>query len=293
VASAPALAVVPYFEGFEAGWVCDTTAATTWAVATQAASGTGGITSYAGSFHGLVTASTNGHAGNGPGWGSGESPPPPYSDSGNRMNVWDASAFQSWYRIDAVYIDNSWSSIETFAAGYYQEMCRQNGTESEVYGFEFGSADPNGANPGTIFWVGDKDPDSTSWELQANYWSTQTGWYQLVWEFFEYDNAGTKYVAAYEWLIEPDGTIVSIEDRNTGTQRLGGTWLNTVAGAGVYDVNNPAGTQASANLYTLVGIDSLAIDNTTTGLGSAPPIPEPASLALLALGGLAMLRRRR
>jgi hypothetical protein len=76
-----------------------------------------------------------------------------------------------------------------------------------------------------------------------------------------------------EYLLElPNGNVVY----NEGTKLL------------VYDISNP---DLPAALFTYeVGSDITAL---TVATALVPAVPEPATVTLLGIGGLAMLRRRR
>jgi hypothetical protein len=279
----PAMADVPYFEGFEnPSSVSDSTALTTWSAATRVTSGTNSITSYAGSAHGILYASSDVAGGSGPGWGSPEPPPPNFTDSGNRMANddadnygWDYTPFKPTGFSLAAYLDTDWIGTG-FGMSLYQFGMKGPGTLDQVYGFELGES---AVSPGSFFIVGDHDPGSfPAWEGQGGganvYRNDQTGWYVFEWHLF--DEAG--YTAAHLYITDPAGTRTQLSDRNSATDYvIGGGWT-------------PAemGPQATMALLALTGVHTIPVDNTQSWI-----IPEPATLALLALGSLVLLRRRR
>lgn len=268
--SAPAMALIPNFEGFEnPAWAPDTQGspnATTFSSGTRIVSGGDGLPSFNGSAHLRLTNATTFHGG----------------------LITDAMA--PWGMETAVYIDIDTDLAPDAATISYlrlnQDAMRNNGYQQSFLLYAV-NGDPNNitiADPTGENWVkmyaynGDDGVGSYRFKARTapDAWDIpSSGWYNLKWDFYLRD-------------IEPDGDFETM-------------CVQTVydsSGALLHTFNEIGGWLATPGSQTHIGLNvrgggnvaSIAIDDVQTYWNV---IPEPASLSLLAIGGLMILRRRR
>src|SRR5688572_8683942 len=98
---------------------------------------------------------------------------------------------------------------------------------------------------------------------------------------FEHRVYGKDLSGNYTVLL---GSVIT-KDYSNGA---GGTFDTVTGGWYSWIVNSPALNAADAHIY----VDNAGWTDGTHSIND-PPIPEPTALGLLALGGVAMFRRRR
>jgi hypothetical protein len=260
--AAPAMAVLPNFEGWEdPNWVQDTTRAATWRNATRVTSGSDGITSYNGVAHAHIMF-TDLWPGSGP-WSAGT------FHGGPMTGTWQDCTVQLAMYIDMSdpnITDGQWSfeidQAISSTMGSYAQGCIIHGgndpnTDTVVFAQDGNSYGyPDGYVGGV--WLRGAKP---------HYEASATGWYVLEWDLYD-DGTGALYCDS--GVYDPSGTYHNLT-----------TW-------GIGNTSNRAG-HAQQWTCSIHGMDYLIVDDSQVfGV-----IPEPASLALLGLGGLALLRRRR
>lgn len=260
---APAFGLIPNFQGFEdPGWAPDTTTdsatRTTWNEGTRVTSGTGGITSYNGGAHLTVDGGASTSHG---GWitdplGTG----------------WTLS-YAIYIDIDTVFAPDT--AVKGF--GIDQSTMRNNGymqshlvlavngdtAQSETWTRMF--VDNQGWSSGSARYLARTRTDA--WDIPAS------GWYNIRVDFIKENMDADPELenASYASVYSPAGVLLHSFGRRGG-------WL---ADPGMQ-------THRTLGINGLAGATSLALDDVQTMW-----IPEPASLSLLALGGLMLLRRRR
>jgi hypothetical protein len=90
--------------------------------------------------------------------------------------------------------------------------------------------------------------------------------------------------------IGQEAGTTSKENMLSGSEVVSQWEVPISIGTGTYESDLPSFSSASANVFTAVNdVNTTSADTTT----SVTAIPEPTSLALLGLGGLAMLTRRK
>ena len=145
-----------------------------------------------------------------------------------------------------------------------------NGTTLQTYATRAGDAlfQGNGANGGWNYWEGDTGPDGPA----AGLWNVGSGSQELN---GTYDMMGN----IYEWMESP----YSSGDYETTSGR--------VLRGGSFAFNESCLASTSFRLNTSPHFEYTEL--TDQGFRVASELPEPCTLGLLALGGLALLRPRR
>ncbi len=261
--STSAIAAPPHFEGFEdPGWVANMT--DNWqnyagGAIQRVLSGTNGITSASGVAHAEIYGlSLQNNVFNVPSLGALS----PYT----RFGGYSSSFGPGFTASLDVYLDPAWSDGDGFDLSV--AASKQDGSHLRDFIWHVGIV-------GTDLLVNASNNSDYSYnsfkllnENSGNYYTVgSAGWYTL--ESVFYDDAGSLSV-------------------DFNLRDSGGSLLHTITRGSVAD---DIATIVGGNRYgwfTYNNIEGLAIDNT-----SLAAIPEPATLGLLALGGLALLRRRR
>jgi hypothetical protein len=261
--SAPAMALIPNFEGFEnPAWAPDTQGIpnqTTWDEGTRIVSGGDGLTSFNGSAHGRVAAGAASYHGG---------------------LITDAMA--PWFEV-AVYIDleNDFFPAATVSGfNINQTIMRNNGFQKNfnLMLTNGSGADPNQQWTAMVFdSQGGINRYLTSPGIRPDRWVVPgTGWYNLQMEFYE-------VVGAFGGSPLEEATVAKAHVYNAA-----GTLIHSFNQQGAWLSDPGQQTHMDISINNLTGPASLAIDDVQTYW-----VPEPASLSLLALGGLMLLRRRR
>ncbi|HPF41284.1 MAG TPA: PEP-CTERM sorting domain-containing protein [Phycisphaerae bacterium] len=257
-----ASASIPHFEGFEdPGWTAgqpDNWQNYVGGDIQRVASGTAGITSSAGTGHGILTnLSVQPDVFNNPSLGASS----PYTRFGGY-----STSFGGGYTASLdVYLDTGWTAGQGF-----DYSVAANGTDNAHkrdfifhVGVVGGQLMVNASNNSDYNYNSFKLINENAGNKHV---VAASGWYTL--EHVFYDNAG---------LLSVDFNL-----RDSGGSLL---WSVTRGG-------NPADMIPSViggnryGWFTYNNIDGLAIDNVSL-------VPEPSSIALLLIGGVATLRRRR
>jgi len=251
-----AQATIGYFEGFEdAGWVANQTDNWQNYSGGEVQRSTSG-TSSSGSAHGIITNLQTGTDvfGN-PSLGAGG----PYTRFGGYTSDF-AGGFTA--SLD-VYLDTAWAAGKGF--DYTVAINNQSNSHLRDYMFHVGVTDQGllvNASNNTDRNFNERKLEN---ENSGNYYTVATsGWYTLQQDFYN-DNGN----------VSVDMILLS----STGSQ----IWNVTRTSA------DDIATTAGGHRYgwmTYNNIDGLAIDNVSM-------VPEPATMCLLALGGLLLRRKRR
>lgn len=258
-AAMPAWASDLYSNGFE-------TNTTDWsAAAARVASGTNGITSASGSFHAQASASTPFTRWGGYNFGAGDAIPTAFLEYTTSVDIFlDVSGgWANNTRFDfSSAINNSAGTFQRdfiFNAGFYNDAT---GPGANTDRFVISAS--NNSQPGSAFA---KNPARDPIAISA------TGWYTFQHHF--YSNAGT--LAVDMSIFDSSSTLINTWTLSDPTDSIAGTGGNRY---GWFDYNQ---------------FSTLAFDNASLNTAEATLVPEPASIALLALGlaGIGVARRRR
>jgi hypothetical protein len=253
-----ASAATIYSNGFE-------TNTTDWQPpATRVASGTNGITSASGSFHAEAGGAPFSRWG-GYNYGAGNAVPTAFLEYTTSVDIYlDVASAVANNTPDNTRFDFS-SAINTSAGIHFSDFIFNGGFFDDTTAVLDGSpgagtdrfvfSASNNSQPGSAFA---KNPGRSPVAISA------TGWYTFQHHF--YDNAGS---------LKVDMTISDPADNVVGTWTFNSAAIGTIGGNryGWFDYNQ---------------FPVLAFDNAELNV-----VPEPASLGLLALGGTALLGRRR
>lgn len=273
--AAPAFGLIPNFEGFEdPNWApspvttgSDIPYMTTWGSGTRIASGADGVTSYNGSAHFRVDT----------------------SDSLNKRTAHGGyitdllpDAPGGWTLSYAVYIDiDSDFAPDTAVKGFgLEQSTMKNNNYMQSHLVIAVNGDTAQSETWTRMFVDNQGWSSTSARYLArtrtDAWDIpSTGWYNIKVDFVKENMDADPNLenASYASVYSDTGVLLHSFGRRGG-------WLEDPG----------MQTHQSFSLNGLAGVSSLALDDVET---SWIVIPEPASLSLLALGGLMLLRRRR
>jgi MYXO-CTERM domain-containing protein len=105
------------------------------------------------------------------------------------------------------------------------------------------------------------------------------------WQILRFSMSGDGTVDPYLWDVGTNSFIP------LGNQALGGSGSNTMGQPNAsIGIGSLAGSSTQSGKFQ---IDWAYVDTTTARGGTPPPMPEPGTLALLALGAAPLLRRRR
>lgn len=256
VACATSFAVGNHFEGFEAGFAPNQSGNWTdfnGSTISQAASGTDGITSSSGAFHGVVS-NNDSYA--------------TYSFLGGPSSSFGIG-FKT--RLD-VYIDMTLAAVNTGTAatyGFDVSTAAYNQSGSHLRDFIFHIANDAAGN---VLVGGSNNtnysPRADLGALANHATLTQSGWYTMEWDFRD---KGDDTLEVALNLYDASDNLLFTELRNNP----GDVISTTVGGNGYMWVTAIAGAD-------------LAIDNT-----ELEAVPEPGTMTLLGLGALAAWRKKR
>lgn len=255
VGGAVAQAQQMYFQGYE-------TDASGWSAyestVTQVASGTSGITSAAGSYHGILDNSTVvNHTG-------------AYTFFDGSRDTWP-NGFKA--SLD-IYLDVNWTVGSGF--DYSVAAWGSDGNHQRDYIFHVAKD----TSTGSLLVGGSNNSNfetRENLETLSNHLAIgSTGWYTFEQDF--YDAGG--FLAVDLNLYSSGGTLLFTETRSN----TGDTIPGEIGGNGY-------------GWFTFSDIDGLAIDNTSLTVGTQNPIPEPGTVGLMVLGlaglvGVQSWRRR-
>lgn len=246
-------AILGHFEGFEdPGFSVGTGSSQNWnknqSDVQRVASGTAGITSFAGGFHGVVDSTNVGQTG-----------------AYTRLGGYSSTFGGGFTTKLAVYLDKTAASANGGSTyGFDLTSAASNSTGGHRRDFIFHAA--SDAN-GDILIGGSNNTNFARRNDLASinhYKVTQSGWYQFEWVFR--DNAGVLAV-------------------DLNLRDAGGSWLWTETRSDASDLIPIIGGNRYM-WFTFASTPTIAIDNTQV-------VPEPATMAALGLGALAVVRRRK
>ena len=253
-----ASAVVGYVEGFES----ETHSWNSYMSQLEiVSSGTDGVSSSGGSYHLRITDPEGSEDSTGA-----------YTYQGGKSNVWGGG----WSSTIDVYIDLDDSHVKdgTYFWNLSQHINRNTGDYGKDNFFHLGAVDDGAGGYQLAVNSGHSGSGNTVLD-PANYHSesygtfSETGWYTFMWEFGPSTSTQHPDEIDVTWTVfDGDGTVVW--SANETNEEL----LESEAGGNRY------------LWFTDIGADRVLIDNATV-------VPEPATMSLLGLGGLALLRRRR